>query len=162
MTTFTIIHVVISLLGIFSGFMVLFGLIAGQRLPLCTAFFLAMTILTSVTGFFFPVHHVMPSHIVGIISLIVLVLAIYARYPRRLAGFWRILYVIFAMMALYLNVFVAIVQAFMKISPLKAMAPTQTEPTFKLTQFVVLLLFVILSIIATIKFRDKAASSVQS
>ncbi len=162
MATFTIIHVVISLLGIFSGFIVLFGMLAGKKLAGWTALFLITTVLTSVTGFFFPRPHIMPSHIVGIISLVVLAVAIYARYLRHLAGAWRVVYVVSAMMALYLNVFVGIVQAFIKIPALNVMAPTQTEPPFKLTQLVVLLLFVVLTIFSAIKFRTKPAASAQS
>src|SRR6266436_5254677 len=111
---YTLIHVVISLVGIFSGFVVLFGLLSGKRLDGWTALFLATTVATSVTGFFFPVHHFMPSHGVGIISLVVLAVAIYGRYRRHLSGPWRKVYVIGAVMALYLNIFVAIVQAFLK------------------------------------------------
>ena len=151
----TAFHVAISLLAIMSGFVVLFGMIAGKRLEARTKFFLATTVLTSVTGFFFPVQHFMPSHAVGIISLVVLTLAIYARYGRKLASGWRKTYVITAVIALYLNVFVLIVQSFMKIPTLKQLAPTQTEPPFKLTQLVVLVLFVILGILAAIKFREE-------
>jgi hypothetical protein len=160
LATYTIVHVIISLVGIFSGFVVLCGLLAGK--PLCgwTKLFLVTTVATSVTGFFFPVHHFMPSHAVGIISLVVLAVAIYARYSRHLTGAWREVYVITAMMALYLNVFVAIVQAFLKIPALKAMAPTQTEPPFKLAQLVVLVLFVVLTIVAAIRFRSEPAGAI--
>src|SRR5437899_11383550 len=119
LTAFTIVHVIISLLGILSGFVVLFGLLAGERLDGWTKFFLATTVATSVTGFFFPVHHFMASHAVGIISLVVLALAIYGRYGRRLAGAWRKVYVITAVLALYLNVFLGIVQTFLKVPGLK-------------------------------------------
>jgi hypothetical protein len=159
LTIYTIVHVVISLLGIFSGFVVLFGLLAGKRLDGWTKFFLATTVATSVTGFFFPVDHFMPSHGVGIISLLVLAVAIYARYGRHLAGAWRKIYVIGAVIALYLNVFVLIVQSFQKIPALKAMAPTQSEPPFKFTQLVVLALFVLLTIVAAIRFRDEPAGA---
>jgi hypothetical protein len=154
LTILTLVHVVISLIGIFTGFVVLFGLLADRRLDGWTAWFLTTTVLTSVTGFFFPVQHLMPSHIVGILSLIVLTLAIYARYPRQLAGGWRKVYVICSMVALYFNVFVAVVQSFEKIPALHALAPTQADPPFKITQLVVLLLFVMLTILATIKFRE--------
>src|SRR6266436_1271280 len=107
---YTLIHVVISLVGIFSGFVVLFGLLSGKRLDGWTDLFLATTVATSVTGFFFPVHHFMPSHAIGILSLLVLAVAIYARYARHLAGAWRAVYVISALVALYFNVFVGIVQ----------------------------------------------------
>jgi hypothetical protein len=153
LTSYTIAHVVISLVGIFSGFVVLYGLLTAKPLDCWTAVFLTATVATSVTGFFFPVHHFMPSHGVGIISLVVLVVAIYARYSRHLTGAWRTAYVICATLALYLNVFVAIVQAFLKIPALNAMAPTQTELPFKLTQLAVLALFVVLAIAAAIRFR---------
>jgi hypothetical protein len=159
LTIYTLIHVVISLMGIFSGFVVLSGLLTAKRLDGWTALFLTTTVLTSVTGFFFPVHHFMPSHGVGIISLILLGLAIYARYPRRLAGTWRWIYVVGAVMALYLNVFVAVVQAFLKVPSLKALAPTQTEPPFKLTQLVVLAIFVVLGIVSVIKFHGHGTSA---
>jgi hypothetical protein len=152
---FTLVHVVISLTGIFSGFIVLAGLLAGKRLNCWTALFLATTVATSVTGFMFPVHHFMPSHGVGILSLMILAVAIYARYPRHLAGHWRKTYVITAMIALYLNVFVAVVQSFLKIPALKDLAPTQTEPPFKIAQLTVLALFVILTVVAAVKFHEK-------
>ena len=150
---YTLVHVVISLAGIFSGFVVLFGLLAGKRLDGWTKFFLITTVATSVTGFFFPFHGFTPAIGVGIISLLVLSVAIFARYPRQLAGRWRWIYVVTAMIALYLNVFVAIVQAFEKVPVLKALAPTQSEPPFKLTQLVVLALFVVLTIVGVIRFR---------
>jgi hypothetical protein len=156
---FTLIHVAISLAGILSGLIVLAGMLTNKRLGGWTAFFLLTTVATSVTGFFFPFHHFMPSHAVGIISLIILSLAIYARYPRHLAGGWRKVYVIGAVLALYLNVFVLIVQMFLKIPTLKDLAPTQTEPPFKFTQLTVLILFVLLGIAAAIRFRDRPAGA---
>jgi hypothetical protein len=152
---YTLIHVLISLIGLFAGYVVLIGLIAGNRLDGWTALFLVSTVATSVTGFFFPVHRFMPSHAVGILSLIMLALTIYARYKRRLAGAWRKTYVIGAVVSLYLNTFVAVVQAFMKIPALKALAPTQSEPPFKLAQLALLAAFVALGIIAALKFRDE-------
>src|SRR5437660_12294257 len=131
---YTVIHTLISLVGIFTGLVVLFGLLVGKRLDGWTKWFLITTVLTSVTGFFFPFHGFTPAHGVGIISLLVLAVAIFARYPRQLAGQWRWIYVVSAVIALYFNVFVAIVQAFEKVPALKVMAPTQTEPPFKLTQ----------------------------
>jgi hypothetical protein len=162
LTIYTFIHVVISLAGILSGFIVLFGLLAGKRLDGWTAFFLATTVATSLTGFFFPVRHFMPSHGVGIISMFVLAVAIYARYARGLAGVWRKVYVITAMLAFYLNLFVGIVQAFLKIPALKALAPTQTEPPFKITQLIVLALFIALAMVAAIKFRNEPAGAFQN
>jgi len=152
---YTIIHTLISLVGIFTGLVVLFGMVAGERLDGWTKWFLITTVLTSVTGFFFPFHGFTPAYGVGIISLLVLAVAIYARYPRQLAGAWRWIYVVTAVIALYLNVFVAVVQAFLKVPALHAMAPTQAEPPFKLTQLVVLALFVLLGIVAAIRFRPE-------
>jgi hypothetical protein len=151
--TFTIIHVVISLIGIASGFVVMYGLLAGKRLNGWTALFLASTVATSLTGFGFPFDHLLPSHKVGIISLFVLALAILARYGLHLAGRWRWVYVVCAVVALYLNVFVGIVQSFQKVPALKALAPTQSETPFLVTQLFVLALFVALAIVAAIRFR---------
>jgi hypothetical protein len=157
LSIYTLIHVVISLVGIFAGFVVLCGFIGGKRLDGWNSIFLITTVATSVTGFGFPVHHFMPSHAVGIISLVVLGLASYARYPRGLAGGWRKTYVITAMIGQYLNVFVALVQSFEKVPALKSLAPTQSEPPFKVTQLSVLLLFVVLTTVAAIRFRDEPA-----
>ena len=155
LSPFTKLHVVISLIGILSGLVVMFGLLVGQKLNRWTAVFLISTVATSVTGFFFPFHGVTPAIIVGIISLVLLAVAILARYGRRLAGHWRWIYVVSAMIALYLNVFVLVVQLFQKVPALKALAPTQSEPPFAVTQLVVLALFVLLTIIAAIRFRGE-------
>jgi len=162
MKTFTLLHVLISLAGIFSGFIVLFGLLAGKRLEKLTAIFLATTAATSVTGFFFPFHGVTPAIATGIVSLVVLAVAIFARYARQLAGAWRKTYVISAVLALYLNVFVLVVQSFLKISALKEIAPNQNDPPFKLAQLVVLIAFVVLGVLAAIKFRDEPARATSS
>jgi hypothetical protein len=138
MTTLTLIHVVISLIGVGSGFVVLSGLLTGKRLDGWTALFLAGTVATSVTGFLLPFRHFMPSHVVGMVSLLVLAIAILARYTRHLDGAWRWIYVVSAMAALYLNVFVLVAQAFAKVPALKAMAPTQSEPPFSISQLVVM------------------------
>ncbi len=156
---FTLVHVVLSLIGILSGFVVVFGLLTAKRLDGWTAVFLSTTVLTSVTGFFFPFHGFTPAIGVGIVSLIVLAAAIFARYVRHLAGAWRRTYVITSVIALYLNVFVLIVQLFEKVPDLKAMAPTQSEPPFKVTQLIVLVLFVVLAIIASIRFRNEQVRS---
>ena len=153
--TYTLVHVVISLVGIGSGLVVMYGLLAGKRLDRWTALFLATTVATSVTGFGFPFDHLLPSHKVGIISLVVLAVAILARHALHLAGAWRWIYVVCAAVALYLNVFVLIVQAFEKVPALKALAPTQSEPPFLVTQLVVLALFVVLGIFAVNRFRDQ-------
>ena len=152
---YTLLHVIISLIGIFCGLVVLFGLLSAKHLDGWTKWFLITTVATSVTGFFFPFHGFTPAIGVGIISLLVLAVAIYARYPGQLAGHWRWIYVVTAVIALYFNVFVAVVQAFEKVPALKVMAPTQTEPPFKFTQLVVLALFVLLGIVAAIRFRSE-------
>jgi hypothetical protein len=154
-STFTVMHVVLSLIGIFSGAIVLFGMFSSKRLDGWTALFLATTVLTSVTGFFFPADHLLPSHIVGVISLLVLALAILALYVYRLVGTWRRIYVVSASVALYLNVFVGVVQAFLKVPFLNALAPTQTEPPFLIMQLVVLALFIALTVVAAIRFHSE-------
>ena len=154
MTTFTLVHVVLSLIGIFSGFIVMFGLFAAKRLDGWTAIFLVSTVATSVTGFLLPFHRFLPSHAVGIVSLLVLAVAVLARYAFHLAGAWRRTYAVSAVIALYLNVFVLIAQAFQKVPALKAMAPMQSEPPFLVTQLVVLVLFVGLTIAAARRFRS--------
>ena len=157
--TYTLLHVVISLVGIGSGLGVLYGLLLGKRLEGMTAIFLTSTVLTSVTGFGFPVAHLLPSHKVAIISLVVLAFAILARYAFHLAGAWRKTYVITAAMALYLNVFVLVVQLFEKVPALKELAPKQNEPPFVITQVLVLVIFIGLTILATVRFRLKEALS---
>ena len=153
--TYTLIHVVISLIGIVSGIIVLLGMLAGKRLDGLTALFLVTTVLTSVTGYGFPFHKLMPSHIVGAISLVVLLIAILARYFFRIAGAWRRVYVVTASMALYLNVFVLVVQGFMKVPALKSLAPTQSEPPFLVAQIIVLAIFIVLTVLAVKKFHDQ-------
>jgi hypothetical protein len=155
MTTFTFVHVVLSLIGILSGLVVAFGILMAKRLDGWTALFLVTTLATSVTGFFFPFHKLLPSHVIGILSLVVLLIALVVRYGRHLTGAWRRTYVVTAIVALYLNVFVLIVQLFLKVPALNALAPTQSEPPFKLTQLVVLVLFVILTIVAARRFRNE-------
>jgi hypothetical protein len=156
-STFTLVHVLLSLVGIGSGFVVMCGLLSAKRLDGWTALFLASTVATSVTGFGFPFDHLLPSHKVGIISLLALMLALLARYAFHLDGAWRRIYVAGAVIALYLNVFVAIVQAFEKVPALKALAPTQSEPPFLVTQIVVMALFVVLAIFTTKRFRNAPA-----
>lgn len=156
-TTYTFLHVLISLIGIGSGLVVMFGFITGKRLDTLTAVFLTTTVLTSVTGFGFPFDHLLPSHKLGIISLVVLAIAIPARYVFHLAGSWRWIYVVGASMALYLNVFVLIAQLFMKVPALKALAPTQSEPPFLVAQILVLLIFVGLTILAAKRFHLQPA-----
>jgi hypothetical protein len=155
-SSFTLVHVVLSLIGIFSGLIVLFAMLGGKRLDGWTALFLATTVLTSVTGFFFPRSQVLPSHIVGVISLIVLAAAIVALYVYRLAGSWRWIYVAGAVLALYLNIFVGIVQAFQKLPFLQPLAPTQSEPPFLVTQLVVLAIFILLGVMGVKRFHPDA------
>src|SRR5258708_36198073 len=150
---FTFVHVLISLVGIVSGFVVLFGLLGSKRLEGWTGLFLVTTVATSVTGFGFPIDIILPSHIVGIISLVVLAVAIIATYAFRLAGLWRPIYVIGAGIALYLNVFVLIVQLFRKVPALPALGPAQSERRIDLTQGAVLVVFVVAVIAAAIRFR---------
>jgi len=156
--TFTLVHVVLSLVGIFAGLVVLFGMFSSKRLDGWAALFLATTVLTSVTGFPFPRDHVLPSHIVGVISLVVLAIAIFALYFGRLEGSWRWIYVVGAVFALYLNVFVLVVQAFLKVAFLNALAPTQSDPLFIVTQLVVLGIFVLLGILAVRSFRPQTGT----
>jgi hypothetical protein len=156
--TYTVLHVIISLIGIASGFVVMIGMFRSQRLAGWTALFLITTVLTSVTGFGFPFDQILPSHIVGAISLVVLAIAIAALYLFRLAGAWRWVYVITALAALYLNTFVGVVQAFGKISALNALAPTQSEPPFAIAQGLVLLAFIVVTVLAAIRFRPLAAA----
>lgn len=152
-STFTSVHVVLSLVGIFSGVIVLLGLLGAKRLENWTALFLGTTVLTSATGFFFPVANLMPSHVVGFISLGALAVALLALYVFHLAGAWRWLFVTGAVLALYLNVFVGVVQAFQKLSFLQPLAPTQSEPPFLVAQLVVMAIFIALGLLAAAKFR---------
>jgi len=151
--TFTIIHLAISLAAIVSGFIVLFGMIANQRLDRWTAFFLATTVATSVTGFGFPIKGMTPGIGFGVISLVVLAAVIYACYPHHLAGIWRRVYVIGAVFAFYLNFVVLIVQSFQKVPALNALAPKQTEQPFMAVQIVSLVAFLVLGTLAVKRFR---------
>ena len=152
-STFTAIHVALSLVGIASGLVVLYGMLGAKRLEGLTALFLATTVLTSVTAFFFPFTTLGPSQIVGIISLVVLAAALVALYACHLAGPWRWIYVVGAVVALYLNVFVGVVQAFRKIPALSALAPTQSEPPFAIAQLVVMAIFIVLGFMAVRRFH---------
>jgi hypothetical protein len=152
-STFTLLHVLISPAGIGSGFIVVYGLLTGRRLDGWTAIFLTTTVLTSLTGFLFPVEHLLPSHVVGVISLVVLAVAILARYALHLAHAWRWIYVVCAVLSLYLNSFVAVVQSFLKVPALKALAPTQKEPPFLIAQLIVMALFIVLGTFGVKKFH---------
>ena len=157
--TFTLVHVLLSLVGIASGLLVLYGLLLGKRFDGATAIFLVTTALTSLTGFLFPVEHILPSHVLGVISLIALAIATPARYTLHMAGAWRSIYVVCAVLALYLNVFVLVAQIFMKVPAAHALAPTQKEPPFLIAQLVVMAIFIVLGIFAVKKFRLESAVS---
>jgi hypothetical protein len=147
------IHVVLSLIGIASGLVVLYGLLKGEPLAGWTALFLVTTILTGVTGFPLAPFGFDPARAVGVILLVLLAAAVAARYAFHLAGAWRWIYIVSAVMALYLNVFVGVIQAFQKLPFLQPLAPTQTEPPFQITQLVVLAIFIVLGVLAVVRFR---------
>ncbi len=153
-SAFTLLHVIISLVGIGAGFVAVFGLMGGKLPRGWTALFLVTTVLTSVTGFLFPIHGVTPGIVLGILSLIALLLAIIALYGRGLAGAWRGTYVITASLSLYFNVFVLFAQLFAKVPALKAIAPTPASPAFGATQLVVMVLFIVLTVRAFKQFRS--------
>jgi len=150
--TFTLFHVVISLAGIGSGLVVVLGMLNAKPLAKWTALFLVTTVATSVTGFLFPFEGFKPSYVFGILSLIALALAIVARYGRHLAGSWRGIYVVTSIIALYFNVFVAIVQSFLKVPALHAMAPAGKEPPFLIAQLAAMAIFVVLGILSVKRF----------
>jgi len=158
LSALTLGHVAISLVGIVAGFVAAAGLLSSNVTRGWTILFLATTILTSLTGFLFPVASLLPSHVVGILSLVLLAAAMFALYGKHLSGYWRAIYVVTALTSLYLNVFVLIIQSFLKVPALKALAPTQTEPAFVAVQAATLALFVILTIIAAIRFRSPAVA----
>jgi hypothetical protein len=150
---FTQIHVAISLIGIVAGLMVLVGMTGNKLFPALTSLFLATTALTSVTGFFFPFHGFTPGIVVGILSLFILLVAYMARYGKHLENGWRRTYVITAMFALYLNCFVLVAQLFEHVPSLHVLAPTGTEPPFKIAQLAVLVVFALLTFVADKNFR---------
>ena len=152
-STFTSVHVIISLVGILSGFIVLVGMLGARRPGGWTAVFLATTVLTSVTGFFFPSASFGAPQVIGVISLVALAAAIIALYVFHLSGSWRWIYTVLAIAALYLNVFVAVVQAFQKLPSLSVLAPTQSGPPFAITQVAVLAIFVVLGVFAVRRFH---------
>src|SRR6266480_5964958 len=152
---YTVLHTLISLVAIFTGLVVVLGMLGGKRLDGWTKWFLITVVATTITGFFFPFHGFTPAIGLGIISLPFLAVTIFARYQKHLAGPWRWIYVIGAVICLYFNLFVAVVQAFEKIPALHALAPTQNEPPFKLTQLVLLLVSALLAIVAAIRFHPE-------
>ena len=157
--TFTAIHVLISLLGIGSGLVVMYGFFNANRMDRWTQLFLTTTALTSLTGFLFPNEHITPGIVVGILSMMVLAVATGARYGLRMRGVWRPAYVISGAIALYFNVFVFVVQSFEKVPALRVLAPTQKEPPFGIAQLVVLILFVVATVFAVKRFRPDVGVS---
>jgi hypothetical protein len=155
LATYTLVHVIISLVGIVSGLIVLFGLFQSKRMGGMTLLFLVTTALTSLTGFGFPFEKLLPSHILAILSLITLGICIPARYSFRMAGKWRSTYVITAVIALYFNCFVLVAQGFMKVPSLHALAPKGNEPPFAIAQGILLVLFIVAGIGAVKKFRPE-------
>lgn len=158
-SAFTLFHVVLSLIGIVAGIIVAAAMLGSKTANGWTALFLATTVLTSVTGFLFPSDKILPSHIVGAVSLLVLIIAIAALYGYRLARSWRWIYVVSALVALYLNVFVLVAQAFQKVAILNALAPTQSDPGFIIAQLIVLAIFVVVGIKAAKRFHPEVNAS---
>ena len=158
LATYTLIHVVISLIGIGSGLLVMFGLLSGKRLGAMTSIFLITTVLTSLTGFGFPFTHLLPSHILAILSLLDLAIAIPALYVFHLSGAWRKTYVITSSIALYFNCFVLVVQGFEKVPALHALAPTQKEPPFAIAQLALMVVFIVLGTFAVKRFGSSASA----
>jgi hypothetical protein len=158
LATFTMVHVIISLIAIAAGLIVMFGMLGGKRMSGLTAIFLLFTVLTSATGFLFPFTQLLPSHMIGILSLVLLAIACIALYAMRLAGPWRRIYVLTALVSLYLNVFVLVIQAFLKVPALHAVAPSvpPSEPPFAVVQGLVLLFFAIVIIGVWRRFRPAA------
>jgi hypothetical protein len=154
---YTILHVLISLVAIFAGFVVAFGMLSDKRLDGWTKWFLIAAIATTLTGFLFPFHGVTPATVLGIITVPALAITIYARYSRRLAGAWRWIYIVGAVMSLYFNLLVLVVQAFEKVPALHGIAPTQTESPCKVTQLVVLIVSSLMAIVAVVRFRPALA-----
>src|SRR5258707_4027280 len=155
-SAFTLFHVVLSLVGIVAGIVVAAAMLSSRIANGWTALFLATTVLTSVTGFLFPTDQILPSHIVGVVSLLVLIVAIAALYGYRLARSWRWIYVVAPVVALYLQVFVFVAQGFLKVAVLNALAPTQSDPGFIIAQLIVPAIFVVLGIKAVKSFPPEA------
>jgi hypothetical protein len=155
LSAFTTLHVIISLIAIISGIIVMFGLLGSDPRPGLTAIFLLFTILTSATGFLFPFEKLLPSHMVGILSLVLLAIACIALYAMKLSGPWRWIYVVTAMISLYLNVFVLVIQGFLKVGPLHMLAPSvpPSEPPFLVVQGLVLGFFILVIIGAVKRYR---------
>lgn len=157
--TYTAIHVLISLVAIMAGFVIACGMLKAQRRDGWTKLFLATTALTSVTGFLFPFQGITPALVFGVVSLGLLGVAVHARYSRQLAGAWGPTYVVTTLSALYLNVFVLVVQSFQKIPVLRAVAPQRNEPPFAIAQSLLLIAFITLGVVAVRRFRREPAAS---
>ena len=159
LSTFKTVHVIISLIAIVSGIIVMFGLLGSKPTPGLTAIFLLFTILTSATGFLFPFEKLLPSHMIGILSLMLLAIACIALYVMKLSGAWRWIYAVTALVSLYLNIFVLVIQSFLKIPALTALAPGNppSGPAFAVIQGVVLLFFILVIIGAVRRFRPAPA-----
>jgi hypothetical protein len=158
MSLLTFVHVIISLIGIAAGFIVMSGMLGSNRMPGWTALFLLLTILTSATGFLIPplvTEKLLPSHMIGALSLLLLAIACFALYGQKLSGAWRWIFVLTALLAQYFNVFVLVIQSFLKIGPLHALAPSvpPSEPPFAIAQGIVLVFFVIFIIGALRRFK---------
>jgi hypothetical protein len=150
---FTLFHVVVSLLGIPSGLLVLYGFLTSNRMRGATLVFLVTTVVTSVTGFFFHRTHILPSHIVGVISLVLLTAAIVGLYFFHLKGAWRAIYVVCAVTSLYLNMFVLVAQLFLKVPALHVLAPKRSEPPFAISQAILLVAFLVLGSLTVRRFH---------
>jgi hypothetical protein len=157
MSTFTFVHTLISLAALVLGIVVVIGLIRGRLLPVWTELYLATAVATSATGFGFPFDRFLPSHWIGVLSLALLAIAITARYRLHFAGAWRWIYAVSVVITVYFLVFVTIVQAFLKVPALHAVAPTQAEPPFVFAQFSALLAFLALTITVVLRFRPQPA-----
>jgi hypothetical protein len=155
LATFTLVHVIISLIGIVAGVIAMFGMLGSNRMPGMTAIFLLTTILTSATGFLFPFEGFKPSYVIAGLSLVLLAIACLALYGMKLAGAWRWIYVVTALLSLYFNVFVLVIQSFLKIPALTALAPGNppSGPVFAVVQGIVLVFFVLMIIGAVRRFR---------
>ncbi len=152
-TTLVGFHTVVSLIALAAGVVVVLGMAGNAAMPGLSALFIATAVITSATGFLFPVDRILPSHIFGVVSLIALAAAILGRYAFGFAGKWRVTYALCIVLATYLDAFVAVVQTFLKVPAAHALAPTQTEPPFAIAQGLLLLIFAILAVLAARRFR---------
>jgi hypothetical protein len=159
LSAFTIVHVIISLVAIVAGLIVMFGMLGSNPSPGLTAIFLLFTILTNATGFLFPFTQLLPSHMIGILSLVLLAMACISLYVMKLNGAWRWIYVVTALLSLYFNVFVLVIQSFLKVPALTALAPGNppSGPVFAVVQGIVLVFFVIMIIGALRRYRPMPA-----